>query len=1197
MSLDLGSLGDLVVGVGVDASDLTTGLDQAVAAAAGAASEFDSFFNDLTGPAKLTQEFQNLGTQMNLLGPEVGALGTTVDGQLGLFTEWGNSIEVGAGSLANITNASRAAVPALEDLGNAANDAKKGTDEAGSSIADLGRQLVQFAAALAIVKGLQELGEEALTAAGELEKASISLTALTGSATKANDIIGSLKQLALTDALSFPGLLTAGQRMIALGFDASQLITTLKAAADAAAATGNSLDMVTNAIDRIALSGMAGARQLASLGLSLTDLSKEMGVAAGDVSKVFKLLDESDRLAIITQAMQKYAGVAQQTAQGLLGQWQNLKTQALLVFQDLGDALKPVAEQLMSGASGVLPAIQTIIDAFRTLDPGIQTVIISLGALGVAIIPTVAAIGLFGIAAGGLATALPILGPLAAGFILLGSAVAAVPFTKFMLDTNTAQLALETTVGPANQAAVAFYLLDTAIDTFTGKAAIMEGTMGAMQGNITRLHAAGQGWIDDLANQAMAMGKAQEATMKMNDAMALSQKIAAAYAAAMKSSVDEVQNAIDRLGTATAGLLEKIPATYTQYVLALQNGGQQAKTILGQIQTDINKLTEEMNQTSDPKKIAQLQGWIDELTKAQATVKGFAAGDDLGKLADQVSKLGEEFAAQVGELDPAVQEWVKQLTAYSAALHKAADNTDPAAILKNLLEMQKEFDDMAGSVQKSWATFTDTFAKGLTTEMNDLGVFKTQMQEDVGAINKSWQDSSTTVTSWGGKVAAVYAMLKSLKIDDVSADQQELKALQANLATMIQMGVPLREILSIQGMIDQLQLNIATSTGQTANTVLMWQEQLTLVQAKQAAIKSDTVALSQLYTQMIDAFSKAWTDLGKGIGDAIVSGQNFGAAFTKVFDDLKKQLAEFVTNYLLGMLKNALLENTDLMGTFNKIFNAIFGGDGAVMTGLTSASKATQSFGDAVTEYTGQAGDAVKGFADTATSSMKSAATSVGQSASQMVSGLTAVASVVSAIASIFSAIELMHTNTLLDRIEHETARMAIYLGDSGSNSIQFYTGKTAEIVGYVHSSLQLSNTYLAAIADAMNTVKTSITAMVTSVSQMAAGIMQALTGVTGGSAGDQINTSLTDLTGVVETGFTALMSSVGGDVSDLITVINAWFTKLLGNATTGQTGAGGIFGPTIGQLNVIFEGGDQTAQQFAQLLVQELENLGIKVG
>ena len=116
------------------------------------------------------------------------------------------------------------------------------------------------------------------------------------------------------------------------------------------------------------ISGTAGARQLASLGLSLNDLAAAMGVDASEVAADFKAMDPSDRIVIIEEALGKYAGVAQLTAQSIAGQWQQLQNAAHQAFVSIGFDIAPAASAIMSFAQdSVIPAASSTIAAFASV--------------------------------------------------------------------------------------------------------------------------------------------------------------------------------------------------------------------------------------------------------------------------------------------------------------------------------------------------------------------------------------------------------------------------------------------------------------------------------------------------------------------------------------------------------------------------------------------------------------------------------------------------------------------------------------------------------------------------------------------------------------------------------------------------------------------------------------------------------------
>ena len=210
------------------------------------------------------------------------------------------------------------------------------------------------------VEAVKELGEEALTAYASVQQATIAITQMTGSAQEATGIIEGLKDVAMSDALSFPNLVTAEQRMIAFGFSIQQIPGALQSAADAAAASGNSFDTVTNSVNRMALSGTLAARQLSTIGLTMDDVAAAAGTDSANIAAAFKAMDPTERLETIDAALDKFSGAAQAMATSVAGEWQNLKTQADFAFEDIGAALAPIANVILPAAAEAVKGFASV---------------------------------------------------------------------------------------------------------------------------------------------------------------------------------------------------------------------------------------------------------------------------------------------------------------------------------------------------------------------------------------------------------------------------------------------------------------------------------------------------------------------------------------------------------------------------------------------------------------------------------------------------------------------------------------------------------------------------------------------------------------------------------------------------------------------------------------------------------------------
>jgi hypothetical protein len=369
--LSVADLDNLVVTVGGDISPLQDAFDSIIPAAQAAGSAIDAALaggstGELTG---------GLAAANDALSQFGGTAGDVV-GDL-------NSLDAAFGGMGD---AAATAVPQIEELPPSIHQVADAANEAEGGLAGTVEQLIQLAEALVVTEALKEFAGEALETYGNVQKAQISLTALTGSAEAADAILEQMKDLATSNALAFEPLVGAAQKMTALGFSTEQMNTALQAAANTAAATGNGFDTVTNAIERLTLSGTAGARQLVSLGLSTQALGTVMGIAATDVTAAFKALDQSQRLDVLTQALSKFQGVAEQVAQGILGQWQNLKTQWEFIMEAIGSALAPVAADILSFiSSDVLPFIQNLVGAFNSLPGPVKDFVVVVGLAAAAV--------------------------------------------------------------------------------------------------------------------------------------------------------------------------------------------------------------------------------------------------------------------------------------------------------------------------------------------------------------------------------------------------------------------------------------------------------------------------------------------------------------------------------------------------------------------------------------------------------------------------------------------------------------------------------------------------------------------------------------------------------------------------------------------------------------------------------------------
>ncbi len=384
------------------------------------------------------------------------------------------------------------------ELVQAIQDATEAASAGAEQIGKLGESIVAIGAALAITEGLKEFGQEALTAAGDVQSVSIGLEQLTGSAEEAGTVIEDIKNLAATEPFAFPEIAPTIQKMVALGVSAEQIPGVMQAVADAAAATGNSFQAVANSFDRMTLSGTINARALVQLGISTTQLGEAMGVSADDVKAAFAAMDQEDRINALEAALGKFAGAAEAQAQGIAGQWQIFQNQFEEVMVAVGDAIAPVVTAILKFGESVLTEVQSAIEWFNKLPAPVRDTAVAVGLAVAALAPLAAGLGAVAVGIGALSGLLP---ALIEGLTTLGivSGEAAAAETAAAVATE-AVAASTVTAAEATEAAAA--ATTGIVGTF---AAISAGAVALLTGLVADLAAAGTGIVAFVAGLGTAI--------------------------------------------------------------------------------------------------------------------------------------------------------------------------------------------------------------------------------------------------------------------------------------------------------------------------------------------------------------------------------------------------------------------------------------------------------------------------------------------------------------------------------------------------------------------------------------------------------------------------------------------------------------------------------------------------------------------
>lgn len=301
----------------------------------------------------------------------------------------------------------------LDRFGDAA---ARASARAQSSLGSLSSQFSQigsvFVGSLAVQAANQiaQIGTAAIQAGfgfNDLQqRAEIAFTTMLGSADKARAMLDDLKDFAAKTPFEFSELVTASQKMLAMGFAAEQVRPTLTAIGDAVAGLGGGaglIDQVTRAMGQMQAKGRAMSQEM----LQLTEagipawqiLADKIGVSIPEAMKLVEkgAVDADTAIGALVDGMNaRFGGMMakqSQTFSGVMSTLRDNATQAAATltqpFFDLATkgiakvneafaspalqaGLKSFAANLASGLESaiafittrVIPAVQTIANAF-----------------------------------------------------------------------------------------------------------------------------------------------------------------------------------------------------------------------------------------------------------------------------------------------------------------------------------------------------------------------------------------------------------------------------------------------------------------------------------------------------------------------------------------------------------------------------------------------------------------------------------------------------------------------------------------------------------------------------------------------------------------------------------------------------------------------------------------------------------------
>lgn len=273
----------------------------------------------------------------------------------------------------------------------AINSAKAGMDGLASQAGGVSNQLTAMGVAIGTTIG--NLATSAITKLGEMvgsiattgltfnnmkEQATIAFTTMLGDGGKAKSFLDDLASFAAKTPFEFPDLLTASQRMLAMGFQSNQVLPTLTAIGDAVAGLGGNsalVDRVTTALGQMQAKGKATGEemmQLTEAGIPAWEfLAKKIGVSIPEAMDMVSKGAVSADIAIgaLVDGMNtKFGGLMEKQSATFGGLLSTISD----TFQQIsGKVMKPLFDQLTRGLQMIVdwtssPAFTAGIEKFTS---------------------------------------------------------------------------------------------------------------------------------------------------------------------------------------------------------------------------------------------------------------------------------------------------------------------------------------------------------------------------------------------------------------------------------------------------------------------------------------------------------------------------------------------------------------------------------------------------------------------------------------------------------------------------------------------------------------------------------------------------------------------------------------------------------------------------------------------------------------
>lgn len=281
--------------------------------------------------------------------------------------------KIDASGMKKMASSADGAKKRVKSLGDALSKVSAMSEKLGKAVQGLG-SLATGAFAKDIVNGLLGAGAASIKAAAQMRQYEIAFQTMLKSADEGTQMLRDLQKFAAETPFDVPGVVSAGQQLMAFGFKAKEVIPMLTSLGDAAAGLGQGTAGVSRlayALGQMQTSGKLNAQdmmQLTSAGISAWDmLADAAGVSIAEIKDMTSkgMVDSKEAVKVIVAGMnEEFGGMMAKTSTEVSGLLANI--------EETAGTTSAVIGQYMINAFNIKGILKTASDALGDFQTKLQ---------------------------------------------------------------------------------------------------------------------------------------------------------------------------------------------------------------------------------------------------------------------------------------------------------------------------------------------------------------------------------------------------------------------------------------------------------------------------------------------------------------------------------------------------------------------------------------------------------------------------------------------------------------------------------------------------------------------------------------------------------------------------------------------------------------------------------------------------------